>query len=573
MTGQLVGRIQAMATEERFWADLTGFLMAICAVDTTPNADIGTMRAREAEAFARIRDYLGDGPWHVEKRPIDPRIATHPAFSRLHFTKTADRPEGLPPETVYADRGNLLVCLDHDPDPAGRDTAVNAHVDVIAPFIPPTCDGAVIRGRGAIDDKGHIAAICGALKILTRMAADGDLVLKNRITAMFPVEEETGGNGSLALALDREIKQRYQSILVLECAGSRVCPGNRGAVWFRSEAKQSGDVPVSLPEAVAFGVLAMQRTGAEIKAESDHPLFPHRPVQTCNGILGPYGEHPSRINGRMTFEVTGPVEAIREALGQAVASYCSDVGDKTKAINPATGQPKVQRHLEIEPTPGGLRVVVHGSTGHMGSILENDDAILKWAYCVRRLVALRREEGVPLQIALADYDASHSLVLEGGQGFLPSHSMESIQARMRAAFAGGIRAYLDEEGMPVDTVACVTTYDKLHNAAFAGDPDSPSMHNALWAAAQAGMIDETEAVRGWDVSCDARLFAVEYPDMPVMTAGVGDLSSAHSDSEHLRLSDLCKAVVFCALFLLRETGSLAGTPGRAATHSATLCPH
>ena len=49
---------------------------------------------------------------------------------------------------------------------------------------------------------------------------------------MFVVEEESGGNGSLDLAVDKELKKRYDSVLVMECAGNKVYPANRGAVWF-----------------------------------------------------------------------------------------------------------------------------------------------------------------------------------------------------------------------------------------------------------------------------------------------------------------------------------------------------
>ena len=61
---------------------------------------------------------------------------------------------------------------------------------------------------------------------------------------------------------------------------------------------------------------------------------------------------------------------------------------------------------------------------------------------------------------------------------------------------------------------------------------------------------------GWDVSCDARLFAGEYPDMPVITSGAGKLHFAHADNEQIFLPDLFKSIVFNALFLLRETGSI-----------------
>ncbi len=63
-------------------------------------------------------------------------------------------------------------------------------------------------------------------------------------------------------------------------------------------------------------------------------------------------------------------------------------------------------------------------------------------------------------------------------------------------------------------------------------------------------------LRGFDVSCDARLFAHEYPDLPVLTTGPGELRRAHSDNEYLDLDELQEAAALCAIFLLRETGSL-----------------
>ncbi len=82
------------------------------------------------------------------------------------------------------------------------------------------------------------------------------------------------------------------------------------------------------------------------------------------------------------------------------------------------------------------------------------------------------------------------------------------------------------------------------------------MRNAHWAAVDSGMMDADLPLRGWDVSCDARLFATEYPGMPVITGGVGALADAHADSEHITLDDLTSATAFFALFLLRETGAL-----------------
>ncbi|MEK7707073.1 MAG: M20/M25/M40 family metallo-hydrolase, partial [Verrucomicrobiota bacterium] len=109
-----------------------------------------------------------------------------------------------------------------------------------------------------------------------------------------------------------------------------------------------------------------------------------------------------------------------------------------------------------------------------------------------------------------------------------------------------------ERGEDVVTVV----YEKLHNVAFDGDPDSPSMRNAIAAAKQCGLW-QNEPVLGWTVSCDARLFATEYPGMQVLTFGPGQLACAHSDEEQISLDEIRVAAEFLALFLLRQTGTLA----------------
>jgi acetylornithine deacetylase/succinyl-diaminopimelate desuccinylase-like protein len=560
MSREIQQRIRARCLEPAFQDELIGLLLDMCAVDTTPNADVSVMRDQEQRVFDQIRAYLASPRCRLEHRPISPEIAQHPAFSLLHFTKTPENPEGLSPDEAYRGRGNLLAVMDAD---GGRGVAINAHIDVIAPFIPPRRQGDTIYGRGVIDDKGNVAAICAALKIIDQLIAEGSLSLKGPITAMFPIEEETGGNGSLALALDAQLKQQYDALLVMECADMGVYPANRGAVWFRSEARRTdSSADLSLLEAVAWGVLAMEQQGARIKAESDHPLFPHRPVQTCNGILGPFGEHPSRINGRVEMLLrSAEAPAIRDQIQAVIAAgvqgYVQQHGDKTQVVLSETGKPKVARHFDLESAgPDVLVLTIHGSSGHMGSILEHDDAILKWAYIVRELVLWKLAAKRGLSLELVGCDASQTLVLEGGQGFLPTHTIEAVQQRMADAFAAGIHDYLANSGLSPAAVQVRTTYEKLHNAAYAGDPDSPTVKHAIWAACQADTIDPNAPIRGWDVSCDARLFANQYPDLPVITSGVGVLACAHSNEENLSLPDLWKTVEFCTLFLLRETGSM-----------------
>ena len=72
------------------------------------------------------------------------------------------------------------------------------------------------------------------------------------------------------------------------------------------------------------------------------------------------------------------------------------------------------------------------------------------------------------------------------------------------------------------------------------------------AAAKAVGMWRDQQIMGGNVSCDSRLFATEYPDMPVITSGAGHLMYAHGDAEHLALDDLMTSIAFIATYLLRQ---------------------
>jgi acetylornithine deacetylase/succinyl-diaminopimelate desuccinylase-like protein len=251
------------------------------------------------------------------------------------------------------------------------------------------------------------------------------------------------------------------------------------------------------------------------------------------------------------------LEEVREIVERGVGRYVARFGDKTKVIDPQTGARKVERHFDLDRRGSGRFVAtVYGSSGHMGSLPQNDAAITKWAYVVRELVGEKRTRGLPLALALQSADCLSRLSFEGAQGFLPTHSMEDIKTRTREAFLRGIRKYLSEGRWPSDAILCEVSFDKLHNDAFAGDPNSETMRRALRTAADVGLRPPDQPVRGWDVSCDARLFAAECPAMPVITFGAGRLEHAHSDQERIHIAELMQSICFTSLFLMRETGAM-----------------
>jgi len=564
---ELVDRVIAASRTPELRQYVADLLLEMCAVDTTPYPDIERMRTAEDTVFRTLERELDAVPFpgaRRERRPVNPGVRRHPAFSQLHFTKTAARPEGLPPEGVYAGRSNLLYFVpgaDGGEGPQG--VAINAHIDVVKPYIPPHREGNIVYGRGACDDKGAVAAMVAALKVLaTTLQASGRRLSRN-LVGMLVIEEETGGNGSLSLALDRDLRRRYGSILVLECTANDIHPANRGALWYRADLRGPG---ANLLEMFAFVNEQLEQEGRAIKAESRHALFPQRPVQTCHGMIGHYGEHPSRICGEVSFDigvedgsVSPAAEAcVRDAIEAALAEYTAVYGDKTTFIDRTTGKPKVDHHYDLVRTPTGWRCDVHGSTGHMGSILENDGAITKMACFVRALCRSKARIGAlsggTVGLSLHGEDAADALKLEGGQGFVPTHDITEIMDRVRRAAEAGAGNYLRRIGRRLAGRRVVeVTYDKLHNAAFDGDPESTAMRNAVAAAKAVGMWRD-QPIRGWTVSCDARLFATEYPGLPVLTSGAGHLEYAHGDGEQVDLDELVTSIAFIATYLLYQAG-------------------
>ncbi|HWQ91562.1 MAG TPA: M20/M25/M40 family metallo-hydrolase [Clostridia bacterium] len=546
---------------------LRGLLIELCRVDTTPSPEIARMRAAEDACFKILERELGTLEFpdkRLERLPINPAIQEHENFSLLHFTKTARRPKGLPAEQTYKGRTNLVCVLPGSGGEGGLSLALNAHIDVVAPYFAPSVKGGTIFGRGSCDDKGPVVGIVGALKVLSQALARTGIQLNRNVTGMFVVEEETGGNGSLSLAIDRKLKGLYESIMVCECTGLKVHPANRGAVWYK--AVIAAPKGISAFELFAFVNEEMEKEGAAIRTESHHPLFPQRPVQTCHGMIGLFGEHPSRICGEVVFRMDFPQKPdervrrlLEDCLQSGLASYVGMYGDKTAVIDPSTGKPMVKAHYDLSDRGNSVVVRVHGATGHMGAIRERDGAITKMAHLVRSLVRSRgRLESIgggKVRIQLEGASVPASLVLEGGQGFVPTHTIREVMDRLRRAAERGAENYLRRVGSRVEGRKVITvTYEKLHNVAFDGDAASPSMKNAL-TAAKMSRLPAQEPVLGWTVSCDARLFATEYPDMPVLTFGPGLLAHAHSDREQVELEDIRAAAEFLAQFILLQTGT------------------
>ncbi len=572
LTAELLDLIEKTASSKKFRSWIADCLHALAGVDGTPHPEPALTARNERKAFDLIESQIKSIPGLTAAPrfiPIDPAIEKHPFYTQPHYTKTAERPQGLGVRETYAGRGNLVLIV-----PGARrgksatSLAVNSHIDTVAPHIAPRLKGDVVFGRGACDAKGQVVSMLAQLRLLAEARRQLGVVPQGDVQFQFVIEEEPGGNGSLSLAL--QDPHPYDVILVCEATQLKIHPANRGAVWYKTQINCGPDKRLNPVEMAACVVLALEEEGAKIKGESDHPLFPTRPVQTNHGILGPYGSHPSAVRhlARLWIGADGGAEsALLQAVEKAVGDYCARYGDKTKETDAASGKAKVDHHYDLISAKGGKGFVlaVHGKAGHMGAVLECDGAITKTAYIVRELMKLSAE-GLKLSLAMADPDKdgpwaaakapARELILEGGQGFLPTHDIFEVQKRLVKAAASGAKAYCRKAGAAWKEAMVKTTFDKLHNDAFARRPDSPAMKAALYAARQAAVagVWKKEPVVGWNVSCDARIFAKQFPKREVITFGPGSLAYAHSPQEQLHVGEAAAAARMMAVYTLALCG-------------------
>jgi acetylornithine deacetylase len=128
---------------------------------------------------------------------------------------------------------------------SGKNIVFNAHLDVVPPSegqvdaYNPIEENGKLYGRGAIDDKGGIATLFA----VAMMLKENGIKPKGDIIFHFVVEEENGGNGTLAM-VRRGVEA--DAAVVLEPSDLAIFPSVRGAVWFElavfGRATHSGNI-------------------------------------------------------------------------------------------------------------------------------------------------------------------------------------------------------------------------------------------------------------------------------------------------------------------------------------------
>lgn len=569
---------RSRSEEHRKWAQ--DLLLELVSIDNTPKADVDLMRRNEGEVFEIIEREVGSLCSYlrpqVHRVPIDVGlISGHQYVTPPHYTKTSDRPNGLPMEEAYAGRGNLVVVLDGIEGRKGDGPTMCSHVDTVAPYLTNvrTEDG-IVHGRGACDDKGSIVSIIEAMRLMSELGEKiGSNPLGRSVVSHFVIDEEPGGNGALSLSLSE--KWTSDNILVTEVTDLVPHRANRGALWYRVDLNGTGSGVNSLI-ALAHIVLSLEAEGERILEETPEGIFLKEHVQTSHGIIaapsagdGPgvaFGQHPSTVNGYVKLATCTEVDPknLREDIEGSIREYVAKYGDKTLEIDPETGLPKVARHFNMvgRDAGGGMAydVEIFGKTGHMGAIRQCDCAIIKMAYVLVGLQRLAKEKEATMDTFLAGAEdlPNRRLVLEGGQGFTASHDLAEIQSRITSAVDKGIGSYLSKTRLTATLINEETSFDKLHNDAYESPEGSAAWRTVLDTCRLTGIRLSGQERGAWRVSCDARLYAkapkVLDPSKGfrnVITFGAGSLKFAHSEAERVSVSDVLLAGSTIALWAMK----------------------
>ena len=178
---------------------------------------IPSIRGMEGDVNRYLYDYLKDKCDEIELITVDDSIMFDPDYS-------------FPIENfTYKNTPNLRVKIKGEGE--GKSVVFNTHVDVVPPsqgqedaFKPKIVDD-VIFGRGACDAKGQVATLVGLIELLK----ERKIKLKGDLEFHFVFEEESGGNGTLAMVRKG---CKANAAIVLEPSEFAVIPSVRGAVWF-----------------------------------------------------------------------------------------------------------------------------------------------------------------------------------------------------------------------------------------------------------------------------------------------------------------------------------------------------
>lgn len=221
--------------------------------------------------------------------------------------------------------------------------------------------------------------------------------------------------------------------------------------------------------------------------------------------------------------------------------------------------------LNIHPANRGaiwFRIELQGLPAHMGRKFEGVSAIDMACKVIQALYEYeariiadskgypgfeRYDSPVQVNVGMLHAGAWPSMVageavIEGGVGFLPNRSMDQVKRELQDV--------IDSIDDPWLKTHCTLSFPKLHNDSYEIDYSHPVVTTLQHACRESGLNSE---VFGWNVSCDARLYA-KLAGIPTLVFGPGDFTQAHARDESIDFTQVVKAAEALVRFVVEWCG-------------------
>ena len=254
--------------------------------------------------------------------------------------------------------GNVVAHRSGRDDAHSHHLLLNTHLDTVPPHVPYERDGDVVRGRGACDAKGPLAAMVGAF--LRADSGDG------RVTLAVTPDEETTQTGAAHLV---ETLDTFDAAIVGEPTDLDVCDAARGqfegTITLRGESAHASDPSDGTNAVRAIGptIEAMDRYDAE-KGTAAHDTL-GSPTLTPTMVEG--GEAPNQIPAdvTITFDRRSVPPERSEAFPTSLEAHLREslpdgIGVDVSLVRPDTPFPEA---FETDPDARILKVLREAGGG------------------------------------------------------------------------------------------------------------------------------------------------------------------------------------------------------------------
>ncbi len=297
----------------------------------------------ETEVFDYMAEEMKKVGVDCELRPIDNSIKEHPNYS--YPIRDLD----------YTGRSNLIMKVDSK-NP-GKVISLNSHLDVVPPspgqedpYKARVDENGLLWGRGSCDAKGQAAAIALLMKAAKDLGTES-----NSLVGHIVVEEEIGGNGTLAILKD-EPDFTADAMINMEPTDLKISPSIRGAVWFdmtfpgvAGHAGSSKNTSSATDKAIGAVALLKQYHKDLLERSRDYGLFVgiENPMPLTIGMFQA-GVWPSMVPGKA--RIAGVIGLLPNVTKDQVMQEIKDLfeSDENRWISDGMTVDYVYHHNAVE---------------------------------------------------------------------------------------------------------------------------------------------------------------------------------------------------------------------------------